>query len=108
MMNHRWIESLASNEKAVNRLEHLLGHTLNNEDAMIFPSIEDAAEVFAIVWMAYTCSEMLEDQVANVDAGQRMISNVILGATETDEENDKFWFRVKGGDKPSDLRIETE
>lgn len=108
MANRKWINNLVANETALSRLESLLDRTLNNEDTSMFPSVEDAAEVFAIVWMAYTSGEILDDQVANTELGQRLITNVAIGTAEIDEERDEFRFYATCHGWDMHLEIDTQ
>lgn len=111
-MMRKWLEELAQDEAAMKRIEHLLDQTLSNDSGMVFPAISDAAEVFVIVWMAYTAgseylSELLDVAVENGVPGCT-IGRVELGQVFIDEERDEFRFTSKGVDKPTDLMIEAD
>lgn len=65
----RTFEALKGNEKALERLNHIMNHTGMTEDGeRLFINAKDAAEVYTIVFMAWSGGkESLDDLVRYMD-----------------------------------------
>lgn len=101
-----WIQRLAENKKALERLEAALGNTLANEDGVIYPSIEDAAEAFVIVYLAYIDADQLSYLSDIVGEKDRFVFKTWTGHVEVNEEEDWFKFTpTQLMDKPTHLAI---
>ncbi|MGE5590993.1 MAG: hypothetical protein ACM3ZA_10310 [Bacillota bacterium] len=85
-----WVKSIQANSGAKIRLGEILGHTASSEDGeTIYVPTADLAEVYAIMYMAYTAGP--EDVRQLVDSqqncGDRCIggTQLVKAVIETDE-----------------------
>lgn len=86
------LDTLNGNKAAMERLEYILNHTETSEDGeTVFAAIEDAAEVYAILFTAWSggADALADLDRCNMDAEKhQMIANAeLVCITEQDAES---------------------
>jgi len=99
-----WLQRLAENKKAMERLETLLGNVLQDDDDGTYVTIEDVCEAFAILRLAHADPDRLDELADEYPETIPAFAWVELGHVEVYPELDQFSF-IPSTDEPTHLAI---